>query len=329
MNTLQRRTVLRTGLAAAAAAAMGPLQAQSLPAAARIVVGFPAGGAPDFFARRLADQLVGKLAAAVIVDNRPGASGRIAVDNARQSPPDGLTLLLNPSGVLTINPHSYRKLNYDPLKDFAPVSLAAIVDFGFGVGPAVPAAVKAIAQFAAWAKTQAAPVTYGSPAAGSPPHFVGDALARRLGLTMTHVPYRGGGAALNDLMGGQIGALILTLGDMITHAKSGKLRLLACTGPARSRFAADVATFTEQGVPGLEMRDWFGTYIAGAPAPDVMARVSDLVRAAATAPAYVQALANANYEAASSTPQDLDKLARVDFERWAPIVKASGFVADV
>ncbi len=328
MATLTRRSALRSVLAAAAAIAAPALRAQALPEAARIIVGFPPGGAPDIVARRLADELVGKLARAVIVENRPGAGGRIAVDAARLASADGQTLLLNPAGVLTINPHTYKKLNYDPFKDFAPVSLVAQIDFGFGVGAGVPAEVKNIADFAGWAKANVGKVSFGSPAAGAPPHFVGDALSRRLNLELTHIPYRGGAPALNDLIGGQLSSLVLTLGDMIQQAKAGRLRLLAATGPARSRHAPEVPTFTEQGVPGLEMRDWFGIYVAGSPAADVMARVAPLVRAAAQSPEFAKALAISALDSAWSTPQELDKLARSDFERWAPIVKASGFIAD-
>lgn len=324
-----RRSAIRCGLAAAAAMALPTLRAQTLPDTARIIVGFPPGGAPDIVARRLSEQLAGKLAASVVVDNRPGAAGRIAVDVARQNPADGLTLLLNPAGVLTINPHTYKKLNYDPFKDFAPIGLAALIDFGFGVGPAVPPEVKNIPDFVKWAKANPGKVTYGTPAAGSPSHFVGDTLGRTQGVELTHVPYRGGAPALNDLMGGQVSAVILTLGDMVQHEKAGRLRLLAATGAARSKYAPDTPTFTEQKIPGLDLRDWTGVFIAGTPSTEVAGRVAALVRAATSAPAYVQALATSSLEAASSTPQELDKLARADFERWGPIVKASGFVADV
>ena len=325
---LTRRDVIRCGLAAAFGVGVSGARAQPLPDTARILVGFPPGGAPDFIARRLADQLAGKLARAVVVDNRPGAGGRIAVDVARQAPADGATLLLNPSGVLTINPHSYRKLNYEPFKDFTPISLAALIDYGFGVGPAVPAEVRNIADFAAWARANVGKVTCGSPAAGAPPHFVGDALSRALGLSMTHVPYRGGAPALNDLMGGQISALVLSLGDMLQHARAGKLRLLASSGAARSRFAPELATFAEQRVAGLELRDWFAVYIAGAPAPEVAERVGAAVRGALGHPAYAQALAANSLDAGVSSPAELDRLGRGDLERWRPIVQASGFVAD-
>ena len=154
-------------------------------------------------------------------------------------------------------------------------------------------------------------------------------LSRSLGLEMTHVPYRGGTPALTDLMGGQISGLVLTLGDLIQPAKAGKLRLLASTGPARSKFAPDLQTFAEQNVAGLDMRDWFAVYVVGAAPADVTARVVPLVRAALASPQYVQGLATIGIEAASSTPQEVDRMMRVDYDRWAAIVKASGFVADV
>lgn len=331
MTSITRRTAVHYALGAATTLALGSQQviAQALPESARILVGFPPGGGVDLIARRLAEQLAGKLARSVIVDNRPGASARIAVDVARQSPPDGLTLLLNPAGVLTINPHTYKKTSYDPFKDFTPISLVAMVDFGFAVGAAVPAEVKNIADFEKWAKANIGKVTYGSPAAGAPPHFVGDLLSRSLGLAMTHVPYRGGAPALNDLMGGQISALVLSLGDLLQPAKAGKLRILAATGPSRSRFAPEIATFAEQNVPGLEVRDWFGLYIAGTPSADVVARVGPLVQGVLGTAQYVQALATMGMEAAASTPQELDRMFRADYERWGQIVKASGFVADV
>ena len=130
-------------------------------------------------------------------------------------------------------------------------------------------------------------------------------------------------------MGGQLSSLVLTLGDMVQHAKAGRLRLLAASGSVRSKFAPEVPTFTEQKVPGLELRDWFGLHIAGQAPADVVTRVGGLVRTALATPAYVQALATAGLEATSSSAQELDRLARADQERWAPIVKASGFVADV
>lgn len=329
MTEINRRQALQMGLSfASSAATVSSVFAQNFPENAKILVGFPPGGAPDLIARRLAEQLTGKLARAVIVDNRPGAGGRIAADVARQAAPDGLTLLLNPAGMLTINPHVYTKLNYDPFKDFAPISLAANIDFGFAIGPSVPSTVKTLADFVTWAKLNKGKVSFGSPAAGAPPHFVGDALSRAFKLEMTHVPYRGATPALNDLLGGQIASLVLTLGDMVAHAKAGKLRLLASSGLVRSKFAPTVPTFSEQRVAGLDRRDWFGIYIAGAPSLEVRARTWALVQAALASTAYSDSLAVSSIEATSSSPAELEALARRDFESWRSVVKASGFTAD-
>ena len=326
-----RRTTLKAALAAAAAwGTTSPTSvfAQSLPENARILVGYPAGGGIDLIARRIAEQLVGKLAKAVIVDNRPGAAGRIAVDIAKQSPADGLTLLLNPAGVLTINPHTYKKSNYDPFKDFTAISLAAMIDFGFAVGPGVPANVTTLSEFIVWARANQGKVSFGSPAAGAPPHFVGDLLSRQFNLGLTHVPYRGGAPALADAMGGQISAIVLTLGDLLQPAKAGKLRILASTGSVRSPFAPDVPTFAEQKVAGLDVRDWFGVFIVGAPTPDVVAKTIALINPILKSQQYAQGVASLGIEAASSTPAEVDRLVRVDYARWGEIVKASGFVAD-
>ena len=332
MVNQNRRATLKAAFAAAAAGwsttSSINVFAQALPDNARILVGYPAGGAVDLIARRIAEQLVGKLAKAVIVDNRPGASGRIAVDIAKQSPADGLTLLLNPAGVLTINPHTYKKSNYDPFKDFAAISLTAMIDFGFAIGPSVPASVTNLAEFIVWARANPGKVSFGSPAAGAPPHFVGDLLSRQYTLGMTHVPYRGGAPALADTMGGQISAIVLTLGDLLQPAKAGKLRILASTGVVRSPFAPDVPTFAEQKVSGLDVRDWFGLFIVGAPAPEVIAKTIALVNPILKSPQYAQGVASLGIEAAASTPAEVDRLIRVDYARWGEIVKASGFVAD-
>jgi tripartite-type tricarboxylate transporter receptor subunit TctC len=328
MTTFTRRRLVIGGAAASTLATTTVIQAQPLPDVAKIFVGFPPGGAPDIVARRLAEQLTGKLAKSVVVDNRPGASGRLAIDAAKLTPADGTNLLLNPAGVLTINPHSFKKLSYDPFKDFTPLTLAANIDFGFAVGPMVPADVKNVADFIRWAKANPSKASFGSPAAGSPPHFVGDALGKNTGTELTHVPYKGATLALNDLGAGQIAAVVLTLGDLVQQAKAGRLRLLASTGPKRSRFTPELATFSEQKFAGFELRDWFAIYIAGNPTSDVTNRTSALLRTAISSPAYVEGLLAASLEAASSTPQDLDKLGREDLTKWASIVKSSGFVAD-
>lgn len=327
-----QRMTRRRAMAAATAGSLGlafpALRAQDLPPLARIIVGFPAGGAPDYVARRLAEGLTGKLAVAVVVDNRPGAGGRIALDAARQLPPDGLTLLLSPAGMVTTNPHTYRRLNYDPVKDQTPITMSHSVTLGFAVGPAVPSQVRDIAGFAAWAKGQPGAVAFGSPAAGAPPHFIGDWLGRSLNLGLTHVAYRGGAPALNDLYGGSIASLSLTLADLVKPAEAQRLRILAVSGSKRSVFAPSVPTFAEQGIKGLDRDDWFGLYVAGQPAPEVVRRLSAITKEVQGGAVYQKALRSNFLEPAWSTPQELAQRGQDDLAHWGPIIKASGFTAD-
>jgi len=332
MSNPLRPMTRRRALAATAAGSLGlafpALRAQDLPAVARILVGFTPGGSPDYVARRLAEGLTGKLAASVIVENRPGAGSRIALDAARQLPPDGLTLLLAPAGIVTTNPHTYRRLNYDPFKDLTPITLTNMLTLGFAVGPAVPTEVRDIAGFATWAKGQSNPVAYGTPAAGAPPHFIGDWLSRSLKLGLTHVPYRGGAPAINDLLGGSIASLSLTLGDLIKPAEARRLRILAVTGGKRSPFAPEVPTFEEQGIKGLDRDEWFGLYVGGQASPDVVQRLSAITKDVQTGDAYQKAMRNYFLEPAWCTPQELAQRGQEDLQKWGPIIKASGFTAD-
>ena len=325
-----RRRLLQSAMLGTANFSLGFSWAQKkeLPAIARIIVGFPAGGAPDIIARRMAEQLTGKLAVSVVVDNRPGAGSRIALDFARQVPADGLTLLLSPAGIVATNPHSFKKLNYDPFKDIVPISLASTITFGFAVGPAVPTSVTTLADFTNWVKTQPVGVSYGSPAAGAPPHFIGEWLSLRLKLGLTHIPYRGAAPAFLDLFGGRIAALSLTLGDMVKHAEAGRLRIIGVSGLKRSPFAPNIPTFSEQGVSGLERDDWFGVYIAGKPSNQVITDTSNVVRQALTSPQYQKSLRDAYLAPAWSSPKELDQRGRDDYNHWGPLVAASGFVAD-
>lgn len=324
-----RRALFGTAAALAACFSLPVARAQAaLPAQARIFVGFAPGGSPDYVARRLAEQLSGKLASTVIVENRPGAGSRIALDAARQTAPDGLTLLLSPAGIVSTNPHTYSKLNYDPFKDLSPITLTNTLTFGFAVGPAVPASVTDVASFAIWAKAQTAAVAFGSPAAGAPPHFIGDALSRSLDLNLTHAPYRGAAPAFNDLYGGSIAAISVTLADLVKPAEAKKLRIIGVSGAKRSPFAPEVPTFGEQGIKGLDRDDWFGLYVAGSASPEVVQRLSALTKEVQTGAAYQKALRDSFIEPAWSTPAELDKRGRDDLAYWGPIIKATGFKAD-
>ncbi|MEN9314926.1 MAG: hypothetical protein RIS35_1319, partial [Pseudomonadota bacterium] len=222
----QRRRILTLAPAGLALAA-SPLRAQQSDTV-RIVVGFAPGGTSDVTARRVAERLQrDAYAKSVIVENRTGAGGQIALSALKTVPADGLTIVQTPMSMLGIYPHTYKKLPYDPLADFAPVSMAVRFDMGFAVGPLVPASVRTLSDFAAWAKANVKDANYGSPAAGSVPHFVAELFGRAAGFDFKHVPYRGTQPAIVDLMGGQVAAVSGPVGEFLQHLPSGKVRLLA------------------------------------------------------------------------------------------------------
>ncbi|MGH8805455.1 MAG: tripartite tricarboxylate transporter substrate-binding protein, partial [Polaromonas sp.] len=263
-----RREFTRSIASTAALASLGlPLaaRAQGSPELAKILVGFPAGGTTDALARRIADKLRGGYANNVVVENKPGAGGQIAVTTLRDSPADGSVMLLTPSSMLSIYPFTYPRLPYK-LDDVAPVSVGCFFSHGFGVGPAVPDSVKTIKDFLAWAKANPDKANYGSPAAGSMPHMVAALLNKITNSDLKHVPYRGSAPGIQDLLGGQISAMSSPVGDYLPYLKSGRLRLLAISGTQRSPFAPDVPTYREQGHP-ITVLEWYGFFLPAKATP--------------------------------------------------------------
>jgi tripartite-type tricarboxylate transporter receptor subunit TctC len=263
-----------------------------------------------------------------VVENRTGAGGQIALSALKTAAPDGLTLLVTPMSMLGIYPATYKKLPYDPVADFQPVSQAVRFEFGFGVGPMVPATVKTLGDFVAWCKANPKDANFGSPAAGSVPHFVAELFGRAAGFDFKHVPYRGTQPAIADLMGGQVASVSGPVGEFLQHLPTGRVRLLATSGNARSKFAPTVATYAEQGFKDIVFEEWFGFYMPAKVPADVLARASTAVRNALSAPDVVDALALMGLEARPSTPVELAALLKRDTERWAPLVKTIGFTAD-
>lgn len=322
---LQRRQILTT--AGALAVWPFPASAQTLETA-RILTGFPAGGTVDAVARRVADRLRGGgYAKVVLVENKPGAGGRLAVDELRRSTNDGSSLLITPAAMITLYPHLYSKLSYG-LDDVTAVAGATRVVFGLGVGPAVPDAVKTLNDFLTWAKANPAKAAYGSPGAGSPPHYVGALLERESGVVLNHVPYRGTVPGIQDLLGGQIPSFIGPIGDYLPHVKTGRLRVLATSGPTRSRFLPDVPTLAEQGFKPLEQVEWYGFFLPGKASADVVQRAAAAIRSAMSAPDMAEGLAQFGLEVAISSPAELSKAVKDEHAAWAPIVKRVGFTPD-
>ncbi|MET0519326.1 MAG: Bug family tripartite tricarboxylate transporter substrate binding protein [Burkholderiaceae bacterium] len=297
----------------------------------RILVGFPAGGSVDTTARRVAEAWRGKLAETVLVEQKVGAGGRLAIAALKDAPPDGLTLLLSPSSMFTIYPHAYRKLAYKPESDVIPVAPLAHSTCGFGVGPMVPAGVRTLAQFADWARANPQSAAYASPAAGAMPHFLGNQFERAAGIKLTHVPYRGAAPGMQDLMGGQIASGCFSIGDFLPYLGAqggGRLRLLGVTDTKRSRFAPEAPTFEEQGFKGIDGVESYGLFLPAKTPAAIVDKVSDLARAALRESAVSEGLAKLGYEPFWLSPADYARRLAAEREQWGPIVKASGFSSD-
>jgi tripartite-type tricarboxylate transporter receptor subunit TctC len=293
---------------------------------AKILGGFPPGGTTDTLSRRLADKLRGTYAGVVLVDNKPGAGGQIAVTALRDSPPDGSVMLLTPSSILSIYPFTYPKLPYK-LEDVSPVSVACFFSLAFGVGPAVPESVKNIKDFLAWGKDNPTKSNYGSPAAGSMPHMIAALMAKSTNSTLGHVAYRGSAPGIQDLLAGQISAFSSPVGDYLPHLKGGKLRLLATSGPTRTPFTPDVPTLKEQGID-IALREWYGFFLPGKATPQVQKRAASLLQPALTQADVVSSLALVGMEVKSSTPEELAALLKADADEWRGLIKTIGFTAE-
>lgn len=324
----RREFTLSAGASALLASVGQSAWAQAIPDNAKLVTGFAAGGTSDTLCRRVGQRLQPDYAKSVVVENKTGAGGQIAVTTVKASPPDGLTILQTPTSILTIYPHIYKALPYNPMTDLTPVTVACVFDFGFAVGPAVPASVRNVPEFLAWAKANPQGANFGSPAAGSTPHFIGALLGKNAGVELKHAAYRGTQPAMLDLLGGNISAVSGPIGDITQHLPTGKVRILAVSGTKRSRFAPDVPTFEEQGVKDVSHSEWFAFLLPpGAPAP-VVARLNAAMRTALAQKDVIDGLGTFGLEPQSSTPAELTELLRRDTAKWGPIVKQIGFTAD-
>ena len=318
----------RQAVAAALAAAVphGALFAQS-GQPVKLLIGAPAGGAGDSFLRRLADKLRGSYAPAVIVENRPGAAGQIALMAAKEAAADGNTMLMTPSTFFSVYPHTYPKLPYQPEKDFTPVSLLAHTNFALAVGPLVPENVRTLQEFMAWCKGNPDKATYGSPAAGAIPHLIVAAAAKQFDAPLRHVPYKGSVPGLQDLRGGQIAAMSSPIGAVMPHLVPGGARVLAVTGSGRSTLLPQVPTYREQGMPVVG-REWFGMFLPAGASADTVTRVSAALRNALQQPDVLEAGTKLGLEVSASTPQELRDMIRADSDEWKVWVKRIGFTAE-
>jgi len=247
----------RRHFAALAAASLAAPAAFAQDRTTRLLVGFPPGGSVDTIARLLAEKLRASLGQNVIVENRPGAAGRVVLGELRRAAPDGQTLVVSPSGAMVIAPWLYSNLGYDPLKDFTPVARLTVFDFAITAGPAAPPGdLRAVL---AWMKANPSRAHYATSGAGTVPHFAGQLLAQATGVPLIHVPYKGGAPAAQDLIGGQVPLMIDTASETLEHHKAGKVRILAVTGEQRTRALPDVPTLKEAGI-NLAADAYFGLF---------------------------------------------------------------------
>ncbi|MFO1082022.1 MAG: Bug family tripartite tricarboxylate transporter substrate binding protein [Reyranellaceae bacterium] len=325
MSIRRRRLMQGAGVAAASLAAPSIVRAQEMFDTLKILLGYPPGGSSDLVARQLADKMAGLYARTALVDNKPGAAGRIAIDALKGAPPDGRTLLVTPASTVTVYKDVFRNLTYNPFTDLLPVSLASTFVHGIAVGPMVPPEVKTLAQFGAWAKANPDKASCGNPGEGSLPHFMTLVMAKALGAPIQAVPYRGGVQALSDMMAGQLAALMLPDGTFLAYAKEGKVRVLATSGDKPSPFFPDVPTFAEQGVKELVVTEWYGVFAPpGTPAP-IVDRASQAVAKVVAMKDIGVAFANVGVVPKANTPAELAALIKSEADFWGPIIRATGF----
>ncbi|WP_038215952.1 tripartite tricarboxylate transporter substrate-binding protein [Xenophilus azovorans] len=289
----------------------------------RILVGFAPGGSVDLTARALAEAMRASLERTVLVENRPGAAGRLVVEATRQARPDGDTLMLVPHGPMTLFPWIHRQLRYDPVKDFAPVGRVCIVDYAITTGPATPA--KTVAEYVAWARDPANKAAFASPGAGTIPHFLGQGFAQKAGVEITHVGYKGAAPSLVDLIGGNISLAVTPLADAAEHHRAGKVRILAVTGTRRNPALPEVPTLKESGID-LVLDGWYGLY---APAGTPAGQIDRLYQALQGAVKKIEPmLARATMHAEPAGPRQLAEIQAAETALWGPWVKASGFTPE-
>ena len=308
-------------LAATPAFAQGAFPAKAI----TIIVPFSAGGATDILARVIGQSMSRDLGQPVIIDNRAGAGGNIGTQLVARAPADGYTLLMGTVGTHAINQSLYRKLAFDPIKDFAPITRVALVPNLLVAHPAQP--FKNVQELIAYAKANPGKVTFGSSGNGSSIHLSGEQFKHMAGINIQHVAYKGSAPAVNDLLGGHIAIMFDNMPSAIGHVKAGKLRPLAVTTPKRSPALPDVPTIAEAGLPGYEATSWFGMLApARTPAP-VMAKLNASILKALADPEVKQKMAEQGAEAYGETPQQFAAFIASETVKWGKIVKQSGATA--
>lgn len=311
----------RRRFAALAAATMASPAVLAQDRTVKIWVGFPPGGSADQVARLLAERMKGLLGQNVIVDNKPGAAGRVVLGDLKRMPPDGQNLVLSPSGAMVIAPWLYQ-INYDPIRDFTPVARVVTFDFAVTAGPGAPAGdLRAVL---AWMKANPGKASYATSGAGTVPHFAGVLLGQAAGVPLTHVAYRGGAPAAQDLIGGQVPLMVDTASETIEHHKAGRVRILAVTGETRLRALPEVPTLRELGI-NATADAFFGLYGPPGMPGDVVARIDRAVAEALKDPQVQERIHSFGLVPNHAPAAELAATQAAHLKRWEAPIKASGF----
>lgn len=323
---LDRRSLTGGFCAVATAVALnGAALAQPAGAPVRIVFPFAAGGAGDALARLVAERLSPALGRSVIVENRTGADGRIGIGSVKAAAPDGDTLLMTTGPTMWLMALVHKAPGFDPFKDFEPIS--QLTRFEFCIAVANNTGITTLAQLVAWAKANPDKATYGLPGAGTIPHFTGVAFSKLIGVEMRRLPYRGGALAMNDLVAGQIPMSVGTLADALQQHRGEKVRILAVTSRQRSPFLPDVPTLIESGY-NLEGEAWYGLWAPAKTPPDVIGRINAAVVAGFKDEGVRKRVEAIGLIPTGTDPAGLTAIMRENSDRWAPIVKETGYTME-
>jgi tripartite-type tricarboxylate transporter receptor subunit TctC len=319
-----RNRVMCLVVAGLAACAALPALSQTYPVKpVRIVVGFAPGGSTDLTARIFAQELNKLWGQQVVVDNRPGASGMIGAELASKAAPDGYTWLVSPQTSIVVAPLIFRKVNYDPIKDFAPVAVIGSTPQLLALHPSLP--VRNFKEFAAFVKSNAKNLSYASGGFGSTPHMAGELLNTSLGVRVTHVPYKGENPGVADLLGGQIPYMFSNFPVVLPHVRAGKLRAVAITSLKRSPLAPEFPTVAESGIPGFDTATWSGLYLPGATPPDIVKRVNADIVKIQNAPEFKKRMLDQGIDQSDAdTPEKHAAFVRSEVARWGKVIREAG-----
>src|SRR5437870_4298820 len=292
----------------------------------RLICPFTPAGAVDIASRATAHELSRILGQPVTVDNKPGAGGNLGGLEAVRAAPDGYTIFMTTSGIQAINPALYAKMPFDPNKELAPVAPLVSLNNVLVVHPSIP--VKTIADVIALAKKDPGKLTYASSGNGTSIHMSGAMFTQLTGTEMLHIPYKGSGPAVTDLLAGQVNMMFDNIPSSLPHIRAGKLRALATTGAKRDPALPDLPTLAEAGVPGYESGVWFGLSVPAGTPREIIVKLNAAALQAAKAPDFVKRMTDLGYNLIPSTPEEMAAMLKAELARWAPIVKSSGAKID-